>query len=149
LLPVLKIASRLVPPDSLTPSASLEDRRLAVAAALRAVVEPPADPAPVAPAAAAAPVDTSEELAGIHRRLDRLAEQLERVEDKVDLIRDGDDGPLAWPVSVDSDSRLEVPPLEVSRGNSPAFDVLLGPPPPDSLQAAQRPSVQTGQRDSA
>lgn len=66
-------------------------------------------------------------LSELRSEVRRLAERLERVEDKVDLIRDGDDAPLAWPVSVDSDNRLEVPPFEVSRANSPAFDVLLGP----------------------
>jgi len=59
----------------------------------------------------------------------RLAGRLERVEDTVELIREADEAPLAWPVPVTTDSPLEVPPLEVSRKSSPAFDVLLGPPP--------------------
>ena len=62
----------------------------------------------------------------------RLTERLERLENKVDLIDDGDEAPhapLAWPVDVESDNALEVPPFEVNRSNSPAFDVLLGPAP--------------------
>jgi hypothetical protein len=106
------------PPD---PTASLVERRAAIAAALRAVR---ADPPPV-PA-------TPDELHLLRAEVRRLSERVERVEDKVDLIRDGDDAPLAWPVSVTSDSRLEVPPLTVSRANSPAFDVLLGPSRRDS-----------------
>jgi hypothetical protein len=109
-----------VSPDYLTPPANLEDRRRAIAAALRDVRREEPTPIAAQPAEAAA-------VANLRTEVRRLAERLERVEDKVDLIRDGDDVPLAWPVSVDSDNRLEVPPLEVSRGNSPAFDVLLGP----------------------
>ena len=59
----------------------------------------------------------------------RLTDRLSRVEDTVELIRDTEEAPLSWPVPVDTDSSLEVPPLEVSRKSSPAFDVLLGPPP--------------------
>lgn len=59
----------------------------------------------------------------------RLADRLSRVEDTVELIQETNETPLSWPVPVDTDSSLEVPPLEVSRKSSPAFDVLLGPPP--------------------
>lgn len=59
----------------------------------------------------------------------RLRDRLSRVEDTVELMSDRDEAPLAWPAAVTSDSSLEVPPLEVSRKSSPAFDVLLGPPP--------------------
>jgi hypothetical protein len=71
------------------PAASLDARRLAVVAALRAV----------------------------------------RDEDTVELLGERDEAPLSWPTPVTTDSALEVPPLEVSRKSSPAFDVLLGPPP--------------------
>jgi hypothetical protein len=75
---------------------------------------------------AEAPPVTGNDVAALRDDLTRLSERLERVEDKVDLIRDGDDVPLAWPVEVTVDSRLEVPPVTVSRAESPAFDVLLG-----------------------
>ncbi|MDQ1696174.1 MAG: hypothetical protein QOJ03_1527 [Frankiaceae bacterium] len=78
------------------------------------------------------PTPPTDEVAELRNDVRRLAERVERVEDKVDLIRDGDDMPLAWPVSVDGDSRLEVPPFEVARSNSPAFDILLGPAQRDS-----------------
>lgn len=54
---------------------------------------------------------------------------MSRVEDTVELIQENDEAPLAWPSPVSTDSALEVPPLEVSRKSSPAFDILLGPPP--------------------
>jgi hypothetical protein len=44
-------------------------------------------------------------------------------------MREESEPPLNWPTPVSTDSPLEVPPLEVSRRSSPAFDVLLGPPP--------------------
>ena len=59
----------------------------------------------------------------------RLADRLARVEDTVELIQENEEAPLAWPAAVATDSPLEVPPLKVSRKSSPAFDVLLGPPP--------------------
>ena len=116
--------------DFLTSTSTLEHRRLAVVAALRSLDDVTRAPEPAPAPAAAPPVDT--ELSELRAEVRRLAERVERVEDKVDLIRDGDDTPLAWPVSVDSDSRLEVPPFEVSRTNSPAFDILLGPPQRDT-----------------
>jgi hypothetical protein len=131
---------------------SLSARREAVAAALRAVraepaaVPPPAYPDPVREPPAVASTPPAEpaahdhpEMLALRADVRRLAERLERCEDKVDLIRDGDDAPLAWPVPVTTESRLEVPPLEVSRKSSPAFDVLLG--------ASQKES--RGRRDSA
>jgi hypothetical protein len=69
------------------------------------------------------------EIAALHVEMRRLAGRLERVEDTVELIRESEEAPLAWPVPVTTDSPLEVPPLEVSRKSSPAFDILLGPPP--------------------
>lgn len=69
--------------------------------------------------------------AEVRRLADRLARvegRVERVEDSVELVRDGAEKPLAWPVSVSQDSPLEVPPVEVSRRPSPAFDILLGAP---------------------
>lgn len=129
---------------------SLTARRDAVAAALRAVrdapvVMPPAypDPAPVpSPSVApAAPEHDHPEMLALRADVRRLAERLERLEDKVDLIRDGDDSPLAWPVPVTTESRLEVPPLEVSRKSSPAFDVLLGAPPKESRGRRDRDSA--------
>lgn len=78
------------------------------------------------------PAPSNDEIVALRADVRRLAERVERVEDKVDMIHDGDDAPLTWPVEVTNDRRLEVPPLEVSRGNSPAFDVLLGPSQRDS-----------------
>lgn len=71
--------------------------------------------------------DNAVAVAELRTQVRRLAERLERVEDKVELMDDVDSAPLAWPVSVDTESRLEVPPLNISRADSPAFDVLLGP----------------------
>lgn len=100
------------------PATSLDARRLAVASALRAVRDEPR------------PVDHRPEIAALRAEVRRLADRLSRVEDTVELIQDADEAPLSWPVPVSTDSSLEVPPLEVSRKSSPAFDVLLGPPPP-------------------
>ncbi len=75
------------------------------------------------------PVDHSPEIAALQAEVRRLADRLSRVEDTVELIGERDEAPLSWPASVDTTSTLEVPPLEVSRKSSPAFDVLLGPPP--------------------
>ena len=102
------------------------------------------DETPVAPAAPIPPASepATELIAAVNAEVRRLAERLERVDGKVarvadrverveaqvELIRDGDETPLAWPVPVNTDSQLEVPPLEVSRRPSPAFDVLLGAP---------------------
>ena len=69
------------------------------------------------------------EIVALQAEMRRLAGRLERVEDSVELIRESEEAPLAWPVPVTTDSPLEVPPLEVSRKSSPAFDILLGPPP--------------------
>jgi hypothetical protein len=66
-------------------------------------------------------------LAALHTEVRRLADRLERVEDTVDLIQSEAEPPLIWPAPVMTDSPLEVPPLEVSRRPSPAFDILLGP----------------------
>lgn len=98
------------------PAASLDARRLAVVAALRAVRDEPR------------PVDHRAEIAALQSEVRRLADRLSRVEDTVELIQENDEAPLAWPSPVSTDSALEVPPLEVSRKSSPAFDVLLGPP---------------------
>ena len=100
------------------PAASLDARRTAVVAALRAVRDEPQ------------PVDHRAEIAALRTEVRRLADRLSRVEDTVELIQESEEAPLAWPVPVDNGSTLEVPPLEVSRKSSPAFDVLLGPPPP-------------------
>lgn len=100
------------------PAASLDARRLAVRAALRAVRDEPR------------PVDHRAEIAALHSEVRRLADRLARVEDTVELIGEREEAPLSWPTPVTTDSALEVPPLEVSRKSSPAFDVLLGPPPP-------------------
>lgn len=99
------------------PASSLDARRLAVAAALRAVRDEPQ------------PADHRAEIAALTAELRRLADRLARVEDTVELISERDEAPLSWPTPVTTDSTLEVPPLEVSRKSSPAFDVLLGPPP--------------------
>ena len=99
------------------PAASLDARRLAVVAALRAVRDEPR------------PVDHRAEIAALNAEVRRLADRLARVEDTVELIGVRDEAPLSWPTPVTTDSALEVPPLEVSRKSSPAFDVLLGPPP--------------------
>ena len=102
------------------PATSLDTRRLAVVEALRAIRDEPR------------PVDHRAEIAALRAEVRRLADRLSRVEDTVDLIREGDEAPLTWPVPVSTDSSLEVPPLEVSRKSSPAFDVLLGPPPTEA-----------------
>ena len=104
----------VVRPD---PATSLDARRLAVVAALRAVRDEPQ------------PVDHRPEIAALQSEVRRLADRLSRVEDTVELIQESEEAPLAWPTSVDNGNALEVPPLEVSRKSSPAFDVLLGPPP--------------------
>ena len=108
------VASCVVRPE---PAASLDARRLAVVAALRAVRDEPR------------PVDHRAEIAALNSEVRRLADRLARVEDTVELIGERDEAPLSWPTPVTTDSALEVPPLEVSRKSSPAFDVLLGPPP--------------------
>lgn len=73
------------------------------------------------------PPARDEALEALATQVRRLAERVERVEDTVDLLRsDTGDEPLAWPVAVGDDTRLEVPPVEVSRRASPAFDVLFG-----------------------
>jgi hypothetical protein len=104
-----------VPPDAVIPPVTLARRTQAIAEALRAEQ-----------AAAESAADTAAETATLRRDLRRLAERLERLEDKVDLIRDGDDVPLAWPVAVADEGRLGVPPLDLSTSSSPAYDVLLG-----------------------
>lgn len=70
-------------------------------------------------------------LVALQAEVRRLADRLERVEDTIELIRDDAEPPLNWPTAVTTDSALEVPPLDISRRPSPAFDVLLGPPPAD------------------
>jgi hypothetical protein len=112
------VASSFVRPDSAT---SLDARRRAVVAALRAIREEPTPPKPI---------DHSAEIAALRADLRRLTERLSRVEDTVELLGEQDEAPLSWPTPVATDNALEVPPLEVSRKSSPAFDVLLGPPPP-------------------
>jgi hypothetical protein len=102
------------------PATSLDNRRLAVVAALRAVRDEPQ------------PHDHRAEIAALQAEVRRLADRVSRVEDTVELISENDEAPLAWPAPVATDSPLEVPPLEVSRKSSPAFDVLLGPPPTQS-----------------
>jgi hypothetical protein len=99
------------------PAASLDARRLAVVAALRAIRDEPQPP------------DHRAEITALKTEVRRLADRLARVEDTVELIQETDEAPLTWPTSVSTDSSLEVPPLDVSRKSSPAFDVLLGPPP--------------------
>ena len=108
------VACCVVRPD---PAASLDARRLAVVAALRVVRDEPR------------PADHRAEIAALNAEVRRLADRLARVEDTVELIGERDEAPLSWPTPVSTDSTLEVPPLEVSRKSSPAFDVLLGPPP--------------------
>jgi len=66
-------------------------------------------------------------IAVLQAEVRRLADRLERVEDTVELLHDEAEPPLNWPAAVSTDSPLEVPPLEVSRRPSPAFDILLGP----------------------
>lgn len=73
-------------------------------------------------------------LAALHAEVRRLADRLERVEDTVELIQTESEPPLNWPAPVTTDSSLEVPPLEVSRRSSPAFDILLGPAPADEAR---------------
>jgi hypothetical protein len=99
------------------PAISADSRRLAVVAALRAVRDEPQ------------PVDHRADIAALQAEVRRLADRLTRVEDTVELIGDEHETPLSWPTPVSTDSPLEVPPLKVSRKSSPAFDVLLGPPP--------------------
>ena len=70
-------------------------------------------------------------IASLQAEVRRLAERIERVEDTVELIQREGEPPLTWPTAVTTDNTLEVPPLEVSRRSSPAFDVLLGPAPVD------------------
>jgi len=111
---LLSVTSFVVRPD---PAASLDARRLAVVAALRTIRDEPR------------PVDHRAEIAALNAEVRRLSERLSRVEDTVELIGERDEAPLSWPTPVTTDSSLEVPPLEVSRKSSPAFDVLLGPPP--------------------
>jgi hypothetical protein len=64
----------------------------------------------------------------------RLADRLDRVEDTIELLQDEDEPPLNWPTPVATDSPLEVPPLDISRRSSPAFDVLMGPSPADEAR---------------
>jgi hypothetical protein len=91
------------------------------------------DPYPMQPiVAAVAPVQA--EMLALRAEVRRLAQRLERVEDSVELVRDIEQAPLTWPVPVTTDSPLEVPPFEVSRKPSPAFDILLGPPPPSAAR---------------
>ncbi len=115
---------------------SLESRRSAIAAALHAVgIEPVPARRPRTDAAAPGrlevvkpPAVPDPELAALVTEVRRLTERLDRVEDTVEMIRADRDEPLDWPVAVgDDERRLEVPPLDLSRGTSPAFDVLLGP----------------------
>lgn len=73
-------------------------------------------------------------LAALQAEVRRLTDRLERVEDTIELIRDESEAPLNWPTPVATDSPLEVPPLEVSRRSSPAFDILLGPSPADEAR---------------
>src|SRR3954470_10947856 len=108
------VAFCVVRPD---PAASLDGRRLAVVAALRAVRDEPR------------PVDHRVDIAALRAEVRRLADRVTRVEDTVELIGDEREPPRSWPTPVSTDSQLEVPPLEVSRKSSPAFDVLLGPSP--------------------
>jgi hypothetical protein len=110
----------------------LTDRQEAIAAAFRSArAVPRLQSAPATPAAEPVrpPGVDPAVVDALRVEVRRLTERLERVENKVDLIGDGEEEtPLAWPVEVETDNRLEVPPLEVKRSNSPAFDVLLGPP---------------------
>jgi hypothetical protein len=107
------------------PATSVESRRLSVVAALRAVRdEEPSIRLDAQPQW----VEYRATLAALQAEVRRLADRLERVEDTVELIQTEAESPLNWPSPVTTDSPLEVPPLEVSRKSSPAFDVLLGPP---------------------
>ena len=121
------VASSVVRSASVT---SLDARRLAVAAALRAVRDEPPPPR-----------RTSPELAALQAEVRRLASRLERVEDTIELMRDDAEPPLHWPTPVSTDSPLEVPPLEISRRSSPAFDILLGPSPSQSTSDEARDSA--------
>lgn len=149
-------------PDIAQP-ASLEARRIAIAAAFHAARTAPAPAAapsePAAPPAAAVPAPgrtepapgrtepapspaaavadgtggpgrdtTAARLDTLTAEVRRLGERLTRVEDGLELVggHDGEE-PLQWPTAVGHDGDLGVPPLEVSRRSSPAFDVLLGP----------------------
>ena len=115
---------------AVTPTSSLADRQHAIAAAFRSArAVPRPEPTPPAPEPVRPPAVDPAVIDALKTEVRRLTERLERVEDKVDLIHDGaEETPLAWPVEVETDNRLEVPPLEVKRSNSPAFDILLGPP---------------------
>jgi hypothetical protein len=125
-----------VPTDSQTPI-SLDDRRASIAAAFRAVrTEPRVVPQPVKsetqsvePVTAPTPPKPDPAVTALTREVRRLADRLERLEDSVEFLREDAEQPqpLSWPVPVESESRLEVPPLDVSRSSSPAYDVLLGP----------------------
>jgi hypothetical protein len=135
-----------VSPSAVIPSSDLADRQRAIAAAFRSARSGPhlqsvtATPSQPSRPATSAPTKPEQQFADValleamRGELRRLTERLERLENKVDLIDDGEpsQAPLAWPVDVESDNRLEVPPFEVRRSNSPAFDVLLGPARRDS-----------------
>ena len=123
-----------MPPTPAEPDdavASLDSRRVAIAAALRAVRDEPGRPPRPAGArtTSAPPATTAVEssLAVLQSEVRRLTDRLDRLEDTVELIREDEEAPLSWPVAVGEPDRLEVPPIDVSRKNSPAFDVLLGP----------------------
>ena len=106
------------------PVTSLDARRLAVVAALHAVRdEEPQRRLESQPQW----VEHRATLAALQAEVRRLSDRLERVEDTVDLIQAESEPPLNWPAPVTTDSTLEVPPLEVSRRPSPAFDILMGP----------------------
>jgi hypothetical protein len=113
------------------PATSVESRRLSVVAALRAVRdEEPSIRLDAQPQW----VEHRATLAALQAEVRRLADRLERVEDTVELIQTEAEPPLNWPTPVATDSPLEVPPLEVSRRPSPAFDILLGPSSADEAR---------------
>jgi len=113
------------------PATSLTTRRLAVVAALREVRdERPAERADSQPGW----IEHRAALAAMQAEVRRLAGRLDRVEDTIELLQDEGEAPLNWPTPVTTDSLLEVPPLEVSRRSSPAFDILLGPSPADEAR---------------
>lgn len=109
----------------------LEQRKAAIIAALRAVRDEPREV--VRPWAddvhrLSSRLDHLEDaLAMVADKVVGVVDKVGRVEDKVDLLHEGDEAPLSWPAPLTTDSTLEVPPVEVSRANSPAFDILLGP----------------------
>jgi hypothetical protein len=110
-------------------SLSLARRRDAIVAALRAVADEPLPAATASASGRPQQAGAGIEAAQVDRLEDeirRLAVRLERLEGKVDLIQDGDDEPLSWPLSIRDGDGLGVPPLDLRRSTSPAFDVLLG-----------------------